>query len=214
MPNTATVEGFPSDEQIAVGLNLCFLNADSLRIEAQLLYDNGFKARAFALAVLALEELAKIPLLFNGLKLRRILGADPRQFWREIRRHTHKHGVWTAYGSILAAANDRDAQYFNEKLPPDLGNSLDEAKQRCIYTEFRAEHFEDPTGFEAANPGLWPWLIRLLDNRLTPFRHLHGELALSQFAVANYVRMLDPTKRTVYDNQHIARMKALGIDWP
>lgn len=214
MTTTAPVEGFPSDEQIAVGSNLCFLNADSLRIESQLLYDNGFRARAFALAVLALEELGKIPLLFNGLKLRRTRGADPKKFWREIRRHTHKQGVWTAYGSILAADGDRDAPYFNEKFPTDLGNSLDEVKQRCIYTEFQNERFEAPASFEGAHPDLWPWVIRLLDNRLTCFRNLHGELALSQKMVANYLIFLDPARRTEKHNQHIARMKALGIDFP
>src|ERR1700724_2167629 len=91
---------------------------------------------------LALEELGKIPLLFNALKLRRAPGADPKQFWREIRRHTHKQGVWTAYGSLLAAAEDRDAVYFEDKLPATTGNRLDEAKQRCIYTEFENARFE------------------------------------------------------------------------
>jgi AbiV family abortive infection protein len=179
-----------------------------------LLYDNGFKARAFALAVLALEELGKISLLFNGLKLRRTPGADPKQFWREIRRHTHKQGVWTAYGSLLAAGGGGDAPYFDEKLPADLGNSLDEVKQRCIYTEFRNRDFEDPASFEGANPDLWPWLITLLDKRLTSFRKLHGELALSQKMVADYIIFFDPAKRTEEHNQHIARMKALGVDFP
>jgi AbiV family abortive infection protein len=214
MPTTASVEEFPSDEQIAMGLNFCFLNADSLRTEAQLLYDNGFRSRAFALAVLALEELGKIPLLFHGLKLRRAAGADPKQFWRGIRRHTHKQGVWTAYGSMLAAADARDAPYFKEKLPAGLGKGLDEAKQRGVYTEFENGRFVDPASFETANPDLWPWLIGLLDNRLTSFRNLHGELALSQNMVANYLRFLDPARRTEEDNQHISRMKALGFDFP
>ena len=214
MVTTAPVDDFPCDEQIAIGANLCFLNADSLRTEAQLLYDNGFKARAFALAVLALEELGKIPLLFHGLKLRRTPGADPKQFWRGIRRHTQKQGVWTDYGSMLAAADARDAPYFKEKLPDGLGNSLDEAKQKCIYTEFKNGRFEDPASFERANPDLWPWLIGLLDNRLACFRTLHGELALSQKLVTVYQIFSDPARRTEEHNQHIARMKALGIDWP
>jgi AbiV family abortive infection protein len=214
MPTTAPVEGFPSDEQIAVGVNLCFLNADSLRTEAQLLYHNGFRARAFALAVLAIEELGKIPLLFHGLKLRRTPGADPKRFWRELRRHTHKQGVWAAYGSLLAAAKAPDAAYFEDRLPADIGNHLDDAKQRCIYTEFENGRFEDPVSFERAYPGLWPWLIGMLDNRLTSFRALHGELALSQKMVADYLRQLDPATRTEEDNQQIARVRALGFDYP
>jgi AbiV family abortive infection protein len=214
MVTTAAVEGFPSDEQTAIGLNLCFTNADSLRAEAQLLHDNDFTARAFALAVLALEELGKIPLLFHGLKLRRTPGADPKRFWRELRRHTDKQEVWAAYGSLLAVAKNRDAAYFEDRLPAEIGNHLDDAKQRCIYTEFENGRFEDPASFERAYPGLWPWLTGVLDNRLTCFRNLHGELAQSQKMVADYVRQFDPATRTEDDNQHIARIRALGFDFP
>lgn len=123
-------------------------------------------------------------------------------------------GVWTAYGSLQAAAKAPDAAYFEDWLPADIGDHLDDAKQRCIYTEFENGRFEDPVSFERAHPGLWPWLIGMLDNRLTSFRALHGELGLSQKMMADYLRQLDPATRTEDDNQQIARVRALGVDYP
>jgi hypothetical protein len=43
---------------------------------------------------------------------------------------------------------------------------------------------------------------------------LHGELALSQNMVRNYLRFLDPPRRTEEVKQCIASLKARGIDWP
>ena len=172
-----TGAGFPSDEQIAVGLHLCFRNAEALRMEAQLLHDNDFNARGCALLILSLEELGKIPILFEGLRFRRE-GADPKKFWRQLHYHTNKQAVWAVYGRHLIAANAPDAIYFKSKLPEDIGNGLDILKQKCFYTDFDNGQFEDPVTF--ANPDLWKWLVSLLDDRLTSFRALHGDLALSR----------------------------------
>jgi AbiV family abortive infection protein len=208
----ATDAEFPSDEQIANGLHLCFRNAEALRTEAELLYTSNYKARAFALLVLSLEELGKIPLLFDGLRLRRTAGADPKSFWRSLRNHTNKQAVWVVYGSHLTAAKARDATYFRKKLPEGIGKALDVVKQRCFYTDFADGQFEDPVAFVNANPDLYPWLIELLDARLTSFRTLHGELAFSKAMVQAYVRQSDPSTRTEEDRQHLALLKSLGIN--
>ena len=169
-------------------------------------------ARAFALLVLSLEELGKIPLLFDGLRLRRTAGADPKAFWRSLRNHRSKQAVWVVYGSRLTAAKAPDAAYFQEKLPEGVGKALDAIKQRCFYTDFANGQFEDPAAFGDANPDLWTWLVDLLDARLTSFRSLHGELALSKAMVQAYVRQSDPIVRTEEDRQHLALLKSFGID--
>ncbi len=48
-------------------MHLCFRNAAELLQDAELLFRHKRYARAFSLTVLALEELAKPPLLLNGI---------------------------------------------------------------------------------------------------------------------------------------------------
>jgi AbiV family abortive infection protein len=52
-------------ENIINGMNKSFNNADSLLQEADILKSNKKFARAYTLCQLAIEELAKIPMLFN-----------------------------------------------------------------------------------------------------------------------------------------------------
>jgi AbiV family abortive infection protein len=210
---------FPTDEEVANGLHLCFRNADALRTEAKILYDAEHKARAFSLLVLSLEELGKIPLLFSALSLRRTPGSDPKPFWRQLAQHQPKQEIWAYYGCILEAAGDPRASSFTKRLPDNIGRVLDVAKQKCFYTDSGNGQFEDPEVFIHANPDLWPWLMEIVDSRLESFREIHGHLSLSQRMVADFVRLSNPLARTQDDIQRLARRKDLGLPdfaehWP
>src|SRR5437899_8021903 len=89
-----------SDDEIAHGAHACYLNTRSLLRDARLLCDAS-PGRAISLTVLALEELGKIPILFD-------LRADApvtrwKQFWREeFSRHSFKQAEIARYGRYLA----------------------------------------------------------------------------------------------------------------
>jgi len=68
----------------------CFRNAGELLMDANLLHGNRKYARAFALAVVAGEELGKALLaFFTSAKI----GVDPAHHHRVVRSHTGKQGV-------------------------------------------------------------------------------------------------------------------------
>ncbi|MEO6965121.1 MAG: AbiV family abortive infection protein [Acidobacteriaceae bacterium] len=97
------------DNQIAMAVHLCFKNAEKLEINATLLEENGSEERAVALLVLALEELAKIPLVFEAVRFAPEQTKAWRWFWRAFRNHSYKQGVWSHYGKMLKEANTSDA---------------------------------------------------------------------------------------------------------
>lgn len=200
----------PTDEEVASGVYFCFRNADSLRAEAQILYESNHKARAIALLVLCIEELGKIPFLFSALTLRRKENANAKQFWRTLSNHKPKQQIWAYYGDMLETANSRDAPSFARRLPENIGSALDNAKQRCLYTDLADGSFQEPEAFASANPDIWPWLASIVDPRLESFRALHGELWLSQRMVSDCVRLADPLARTPEDEAWIAKQEALG----
>jgi AbiV family abortive infection protein len=90
--------GAITDGEIARGLHPSFVNAQNLVEDAELLYKNKRFGRAQALLVLALEELGRIPMLLNGMVIE---SSDQKlwaAFWKQVRQHSAKQGVWAAYG--------------------------------------------------------------------------------------------------------------------
>jgi len=100
--NSLFRENYIDDAQIASAMHLSFCNAVELLEEAELLFERKRYARAFGLAVLALEELAKPPLLLNALFIEKGDQKTWQAFWKALHSHQHKQGVWSAYGKRLA----------------------------------------------------------------------------------------------------------------
>src|SRR5205809_1123055 len=78
-------------EQLDIGVEAAFANADSLIGEAKLLFQSGFHARAYTLSHIAREELAKVTMLYTtGL---RVLAEHPvnwSKLEKRLRDHTSK----------------------------------------------------------------------------------------------------------------------------
>jgi hypothetical protein len=71
-----------TDEQIAMGMHLSFINAQELYEDALLLYRNERFGRTLSLLVLALEELGRIPVLLNAVSINR----NDQKMWNELWR--------------------------------------------------------------------------------------------------------------------------------
>jgi hypothetical protein len=76
-------------EQLDVGIEAAIANAESLIQEAALLLQHGFHARAYTLAHIAREELAKVTMLYaTGL---RMLAGNPVN-WTKLHKRLRDHG--------------------------------------------------------------------------------------------------------------------------
>jgi AbiV family abortive infection protein len=173
-----------TDEQIATALHLCFKNSAKLSQEAAILEASGSEERAIALIVLSLEELAKIPIVFDALRIAPENTRAWKRFWQSWRSHSAKQAIWSVYGELLSTGQDKDADAFSDRYPP--GTNIDAAKQRGLYVSFTDGAFQSPEEFAHANEEVLPRLRGLISGRLESFRALHGDLADSRRMVAHF----------------------------
>jgi AbiV family abortive infection protein len=88
------------------------------------------------LTILCLEELGRIPLLLNAVRI------DPedkemwRKFWKRMRSHTFKMGLWSAYGKGLEHSGSPDARFYTDRLAADSEKYYDRWKQAGFYVSF------------------------------------------------------------------------------
>jgi AbiV family abortive infection protein len=79
-------------QQAAEGIAVALRNAYSLVRDAELLLQHGRHARATALAILAIEEAGKVPIIRAILLAR--TEAELRDEWRAYRSHTKKNVLY------------------------------------------------------------------------------------------------------------------------
>jgi AbiV family abortive infection protein len=85
-------------EQLDVGIEAAISNAESLIQEAALLLQNGFHARAYTLAHIAREEMAKVTMFYaTGL---RMLGGIPVD-WAKLQKRLRDHGSKLSSDALL-----------------------------------------------------------------------------------------------------------------
>jgi AbiV family abortive infection protein len=96
-----------SIEEAAVGMAGAYRNAASLIDDAVLLSRAGRWARAGALGVLALEELAKAPDIHDTVHRSELSPSDElwTEFWRRFSRHEAKQRRIADYGRSLAVGS-------------------------------------------------------------------------------------------------------------
>jgi AbiV family abortive infection protein len=181
-----------TDEQIATALHLCFKNSDKLSREAAILEASGSEERAIALMILSLEELAKIPIVFDALRFAPENTGAWKRFWRSWRSHSAKQAIWSFYGELLSKGPPHtDADAFSNRYPP--GTNIDAVKQHGLYVSFTDGAFQSPEEFARVNDDVLPWLHGLLAGRLESFRALHGDIEDSRRMVAHFrLITLDP----------------------
>jgi AbiV family abortive infection protein len=167
-----------SVDEIGRGMHKNFKNATELIEDADLLLEHR-PERAISLAVLALEEIAKIILLANAAAR----AAKTPVTWKEIeddlnlRSHKHKQAVFAVYGSAILdklASVEGKGTYYEQMVPGGLGPLLDYMKQLGFYVDIANGQFISPAEFGADNSEWASWLIAVAKERLITFEPLHG----------------------------------------
>ena len=94
-------------QDVDVGIQAILENADSLTEEAALLFQNERFARAYTLAHLSREELAKVTMLHSvGVKLLLEIEIDWKSFWKRFRDHKSKLFQDSIFNMALAETSE------------------------------------------------------------------------------------------------------------
>ena len=184
----------PADE-IARGAHYCWSNAVSLLADVRVLVSQSRYARALSLTILALEELAKPPLLW---------GLDPtddaktwKSFWAErFSRHPSKQNTIGAYGSLTGIG--QDIYWF--KMHPDIVKTLDTWKQWGFYVDCVDNKFQSPDLFASEQREIVDLLFAMAEERADSFAQFHSS---AESSLAAY-------------EQRLSKLKAIrpGEFWP
>jgi len=157
-------------EQVAVLMHFCFCNALDLYEEAELLKKNRKFARAFYLCIVALEELAKIPLALNAIFIPRSGQEAWINFWKIFNSHTRKQNAIRQYGQTFLT---RD-KFYRERIPEKL--ALNDWKLRSLYVDCWNGHPHRPNKIFKKNSGLISFVFSITKDRLKGLARLHSTL--------------------------------------
>jgi AbiV family abortive infection protein len=161
-------------EQIATLLHFCFCNARDLYEEAELLRTNEKYARAFYLCCAALEELAKIPLVLNGIFISKEDANAWRGFWRAFNSHEAKQGAGRAYGRITEIVNqDRWSRFYKNRIPEGL--PFNDMKLASLYVDCYDGVALRPNKLFGAK-GAVESIFRIVKDRIAAFAQLHSTI--------------------------------------
>jgi len=135
-----------SPKQVATGMNAAARNAARLVSDAEILLEAKRYPSAAALAVLAIEESGKLPVL------RAISSANNDEAvkvgWKDYRSHQSKNVLWLF--PIFALAGVRTLAEFGRLFDPDSDHRkrLDELKQFAFYSDcFEGGVWSEPENF-------------------------------------------------------------------
>jgi AbiV family abortive infection protein len=126
-----------SAAEIADGMNAALKNASRLTEDAEIMFNNGRYPSAASLAILAIEEAGKVPIL------REMSEAEDddslKKFWRAYRSHKSKNVSWIF--PRLVQDGGRKLEDFLEIFDPQGEHPaiLDSVKQIGFYTDCLGE---------------------------------------------------------------------------
>ena len=132
---------------VADGCRKALTNAQDLLADAALLFDAGRFPRAFALAQVAQEELAKIPMLYRaGSEIHAGHPVDWDRLGRRFR--SHKHKSWA--GAITEFAHgpgDETVKERIERLKEAIAATPEQLrrKEQALYVDINAGGFVAPS---------------------------------------------------------------------
>lgn len=136
--------GILTPAQIAEGINAANSNAKRLTSDAERLLVSGSFATAASLAILAIEEGGKIPILRTIALAKSEL--EVKDCWKDYRSHTQKNVSWIF--PQLVANGARKLEDFRKLFDKDLDHPylLDQIKQLGFYTDCLGNaHWSQPT---------------------------------------------------------------------
>jgi AbiV family abortive infection protein len=120
-----------SPMQAAAGIQVAVENARTLLADAQSLFDAKRWPRAASLAILAIEEAGKIPLLRELLVLP---DSELKTAWRNYRSHTEKNVLGGFAEHVESSSNIEDFRPLYDK-DNDKPRVLDAVKQLGFYSD-------------------------------------------------------------------------------
>jgi AbiV family abortive infection protein len=144
--------GALSRDKVAEAVTAYLANGLDLFEEALLLCAHKKVPMAAALAVLGLEEIAKIPQIVNTfLRFEHGVEKDAwTTYWKTGGSHKAKQALILAYGQKIRKAFDRDP-FFGRRLyryyaPEKILETLDAFKQSNFYVDLRQDGVHSPAG--------------------------------------------------------------------
>jgi AbiV family abortive infection protein len=125
--------GLLSPAEIVVGLNAARRNAARFLEDAKLLFAHGRYPSAAALAILAIEEAGKVPIL-RMLPFAKTV-AEAEEVWRDYRNHRAKNGAWVVLD--WARGKSGTPLNFDKMTDKDAKHTevLEAVKQISLYTD-------------------------------------------------------------------------------
>lgn len=137
-------------------------------------------ARALSLAVVAIEETAKVIMLADAAAQ----AAGATTSWQKIedklklRSHQTKQTTFALYGSKLldpaVHLTEGPGKYYTQQIPDGMSPLLDYFKQLGFYVDVVDGRFISPDDFGRENRQWTKWLIAVAKERLASFAPLHG----------------------------------------
>ena len=135
---------------VAEALTSYFRNGRALIDDARFMVANDRWSRAASIAVLSLEELAKVPMLANAYMQHEYGGATDawKGFWKALSKHRDKQKHILTYGSLLKDRIESDGPIhrwlYRFSPPEDLFEHLDAFKQAEFYVDLRLDGVHAP----------------------------------------------------------------------
>ncbi|MCH4568230.1 AbiV family abortive infection protein [Bacillus sp. ES1-5] len=121
-------------------------NAKELLEESRLLFENKRYARVYALAQIAHEELAKLPIIYQEASRSFFKeGHDWKTFYKRLRSHELKNKQNFAFYRMRLDASGQENSYFKvEKLKENL-DSINQMKNMSLYADIKNNKFTKPS---------------------------------------------------------------------
>lgn len=129
--------------QAATLAKLALENAEGLLADAEFLINGGRYARAIFLAIAAIEEIGKVPLVISGY-LRRRTKKQWNQFWTRFRRHSTKL-LMATLGELTVL--DEDAGDKNLRTLLDVVPRRQMWRELCLYVDCYDGQVVTPASF-------------------------------------------------------------------
>ncbi|MCK0470878.1 AbiV family abortive infection protein [Halalkalibacter sp. APA_J-10(15)] len=119
---------------------MVFENAKELIEEAKILYEHKKYARAYALAQIAHEELAKLPIIFH--EATRMYYGE-RNNWKSFNRRLRSHEYKNSLNHLLIKAGNLKTG-LPEKMEDDV-REVNNLKNSSLYADFKNNNYTKPT---------------------------------------------------------------------
>lgn len=156
-------------DEFADGMHFAYRNAKQLVEDARTLRSQS-PARAMALAILAMEEIGKIFLLYEIVISNAGRPVAGTEVARSVRTHSKKQLAFAMYGSHI----DPSQFGYETDVPQEFLNLLDRLKQLGFYVDLTRGGFAAPSHFGEANEHLADWAIDAAKERLESLEGLHS----------------------------------------